>query len=386
MRGGINVTKLINDSSLKQAGLIYQFLIALKDCFELNQDDILQIETNGDISIINSDKGRFQKEVKHHFGNRSLSERDEEVWKTLANWYVEYDTVKRFSNFILCTTANISPSSPFFDWNKLEKEEKLKRIINIGKSVKDKEEKFRKQYNRIFSETFNEINLLNILGKFTIESSQKSIAGISNEFSKYIGHIPKENRDSYIGALLGEILIKIKKPPHKWDVNKASFEKILQSQSSLYVKENEVPLPIEFAESVILEENTITILDQKKFVLAIREIKYDTEISLAMDDYWKTNMTIAKYFQDNPMYLTSLDTYKDDLEMKLKFIKKNHELDVESSTEEEKIKISKRLYNGVMAWDANDFGSIIRNQGFFQRGVIHDIVDEKDFKWKVEGK
>ena len=31
----------------------------------------------------------------------------------------------------------------------------------------------------------------------------------------------------------------------------------------------------------------------------------------------------------------------------------------------------------------NDFGSIIRNQGYFQRGVIHNIVDETDFKWKV---
>ena len=36
-----------------------------------------------------------------------------------------------------------------------------------------------------------------------------------------------------------------------------------------------------------------------------------------------------------------------------------------------------------MLWDAHDFGSIIRNQCFFQRGVIHNIVDENDFKWKV---
>ena len=36
-----------------------------------------------------------------------------------------------------------------------------------------------------------------------------------------------------------------------------------------------------------------------------------------------------------------------------------------------------------MGWKAEDFGSIIRNQGYFQRGVIHNIVDETDFKWKV---
>ena len=36
-----------------------------------------------------------------------------------------------------------------------------------------------------------------------------------------------------------------------------------------------------------------------------------------------------------------------------------------------------------MQWEAKDFGSIIRNQGYFQRGVIHDIVDDKELRWKV---
>lgn len=58
-------------------------------------------------------------------------------------------------------------------------------------------------------------------------------------------------------------------------------------------------------------------------------------------------------------------------------------MDAEGATEEEQIKISKKLYNGIMSWDADDFGSIIRNQGYFQRGVIHNIVDETEFKWKV---
>lgn len=54
---------------------------------------------------------------------------------------------------------------------------------------------------------------MEILDKFTIEAAKTSIDGISNEFSKYVGHIPSENRDGYIGALLGEILIKVKEPP-----------------------------------------------------------------------------------------------------------------------------------------------------------------------------
>ena len=173
------MTRAVNDATLQKAGDIYQYLIALRDCFELNDGDTLQIETNGDVSIINDVGGRFQREVKHHFGNTSISDRDIDFWKTLANWYVDYERVK------------------------------------------------------------------------------------------------------------------------------------------------------------------------------------------------------------NLMYLESLESYMEDLSAKMQYSKANSDLNAEGATEEGQIRISKQLYNGVMSWDANDFGSIIRNQGYFQRGVIHNIVDETDFKWKV---
>ena len=220
------------------------------------------------------------------------------------------------------------------------------------------------------------------LDKFTIEDTQTAIDGISNEFSKYIGNIPSENRDGYIGALLGEILIKIKDPPHKWEVTRSAFDKILQVQSTTYGIPGIAPLPSEYAKAVVPEDK-ITTLNQKKFVASIREIKYDKMIPNAMSDYWKADLTVAKYFRDNLMYLESLELYVEELSAKMQYSKENSELDAQGVTKEEQIKISKQLYNGVMGWDAKDFGSIIRNQGYFQRGVIHNIVDETDFKWKV---
>ena len=77
------MTRAVNDATLQKAGDIYQYLIALRDCFELNDGDTLQIETNGDVSIINDVGGRFQREVKHHFGNTSISDRD---MGSGANW------------------------------------------------------------------------------------------------------------------------------------------------------------------------------------------------------------------------------------------------------------------------------------------------------------
>lgn len=101
--------KAINDATLVKVGDIFQYYIALRDCFMMKSGDKLQIETNGDVSIIAKlSKNSFQREVKHHFGEKSFSDRDVDFWKTLSNWYVEYKRITSFSNLILYTTSIIS--------------------------------------------------------------------------------------------------------------------------------------------------------------------------------------------------------------------------------------------------------------------------------------
>jgi hypothetical protein len=39
-----------------------------------------------------------------------------------------------------------------------------------------------------------------------------------------------------------------------------------------------------------------------------------------------------------------------------------------------------------MSWNAAPFGSVNPNQPFFQKGIIHDIVDNKGFTWDVGDK
>lgn len=148
-----------DDKYLSGKLIAVQIKSALKDCYELMEGDTLQIEVNGDVSVINKNKGRYQKEVKHHFGEKNLSDRDIEFWKTLANWYTDYERLKGFSNFILSTTSIITTDSPFSKWNELDKHEKLACITEIGAEHKEREETFRKQYNRIFCDSFDENQL-----------------------------------------------------------------------------------------------------------------------------------------------------------------------------------------------------------------------------------
>lgn len=65
--------RAINDATLVKAGDIFQYYIALRDCFKMKTGDKLQIEVNGDVSLIaESSKNSYQKEVKHHFGKNVL--------------------------------------------------------------------------------------------------------------------------------------------------------------------------------------------------------------------------------------------------------------------------------------------------------------------------
>lgn len=376
------MAKAVNDATEQKAGDIYQYLIALRDCFELVGNDTLQIEVNGDVSIISGNSGKFQKEVKHHFGKTFLGDRDIDFWKTLANWYEDYERIKNFHSLILYSTSGIRITSPFCGWNELTAENKLAKIEKIGSITKDREKGFREQYTRIFNEGYNKDRLLEILAKFTIASSRTNIVGISDEFSKFVGHIPKENRDSYIGALLGRIMILLKNPPHRWEVSRTSFDKMLQDESAAYGDARSKPLPTEFAQGVVPSDEE-SALKEKRFVKAIMDIDYSQMIPSAVQDYWKTDMTIAKYFRDDFTYLSSLETYKGDLSQKLMYAKEEKKLDAAGKPEAEKILLSKHLYLQAMQWEAMDFGSIIRNQGFFQHGVIHNVVDDGDFEWKV---
>lgn len=198
---------------------------------------------------------------------------------------------------------------------------------------------------------------MKILDKFSIEASRKSIVGVSDEFSKFIGHIPQNNRDSYIGALLGRILILVKDPPHKWEITRALFDKMLEAESVAYIGASQKPLPTEFARRKIPDAEKKTLID-KKFVQAIYEIEYPQMVHDAVSDYWKMDMTVAKYFCDDIMYLSSIEEYKDDLSQKLKYAKEAKKLD---KSENNKILLSQRLYVDAMGWDAIDFGSIVNN-------------------------
>lgn len=58
----------VNDATKQKIGDIYQYFIALFDCFSLKKGESMLIETEGDVSIVShSGQNRVQKEIKQGF-------------------------------------------------------------------------------------------------------------------------------------------------------------------------------------------------------------------------------------------------------------------------------------------------------------------------------
>jgi len=372
-----------NDATLSKLGDIYQYFIALLDCFKMKAGDKIQIEVQGDVTLISSDKKSFQKEVKHHTGSSNLSDRDTDLWNTLKNWVTDYSDSMKLNQLILFTTANITTTSVFHNWNSKEKEEKYNVLHKIGEKTKKAEKVFRLCYNNIFnSGSTTKIQICDLLEKFQIEHLQPQIQGISARFSPYLVTIPEENRDNYIASLLGTVIKQVINPPHIWEVKFEVFQKHAQTIAPSYMKASSIPLPLDF-QSTDPDNTECAVAKDKTFIKELENIEYKKIIPLAISDYWKATKTIVRYFSDNISYTASLSNYRETLGRRMLFAKESV-LNGESFSERnQELTASRKLCSDILGWEASDFGSIVANQSFFQNGIVHSIVDDKGFVWDV---
>ena len=371
-----------NNSTLNKLGDIYQYYIALLECFKMQVGDKIQIEIQGDVTLISDTKSVFQKEVKHHVSNDRLSDRDVDLWNTLKNWVIYYSKSMLFDELILFTTVDILKTSIYYDWNNKTKEEKYSILCEVGKITKEKEIGFRPDYNKIFKDKVTKDELCNLLDKFKIEYLQPQIQGLSSSFSQYITPIPDANKDNYIAALLGMVLAEVKNPPYRWEITYANFQKYAQDITPSYSNKEKIQLPLDF-ESTEPDSNESKIAKGKIFVKELEKIEHNRIKPNAISDYWKATKTVTRYFSDNISYISSLNSYRKSLKDRMYYTKVIILDNGILTNREQEIKHSKLFCSDVLSWEANDFGSIVGNQSFFKNGIIHNIIDDKEFTWDV---
>lgn len=372
-----------NDNTLKTLGLIYQTYIALKMCLSMNYGDTIVIEKHGDITKLSNNSMSKQIEVKHHVKKNKISDRDSEIWNTVWNWYDSFSELKELNiqEFVLFTTSGLGDKSVFTNWSNMNSNERYNIFKGIGDKCNPKEGIFRKTYNKIFNSNHNQSKLKSVLNKFVILSEQDMIKTIIDEnINTHFKLIPnKENIQMFINSLIGYLTtIPIKN--NTWQITFEDFDKVFKEYGQKFVIKGKIPLPDEFRNYKVTKEDTKK-ASKKKFIAEIKKINLREQLLYAINDYCKTYMTIEKYFNDNIIKFSNLDSYQDELKDDLNFRRGKYERKCKSKKLEEQIVYSQDMYFDFLELPVRDFGNVYNNRGFFQRGMIHIIVDDGNLIW-----
>lgn len=371
--------KLSFDSTSSIKGVLFQFLIALERCFEMQEGQAVYIETYGDVSIIGNLSDSKQIESKLY--KRNLTGLDKNIWKSIHNWMSEAFPVDTFSSLILLTTQKVPIDSAWLNWNEKNPSERMEVFTNIKKSFdsrKRKDKDLASYMNAIF-DAKNATRLSQITKMLYIDS----ISMDGNQYhkslqEKYGKGIPDIQKGKYINHMFGYIL----NPDivsHDWKIAYDNFTREAEEITKTLV-ENTAVFPAKL-KLVDIQENDY---DGYDFVEKIKDIKYDEVISEAIDDYVHTASMIQQELEKSETKKNSLLQYEENLKgiytAKYRKASRNY-------NDGEQIAKSQDFYDDMTGSSDITFHTYNSVDLYFHNGMLHIMADENDeLVWLLKDK
>ena len=369
---------LINDSTKTFKPIIYQFLIALEKCFEMQDEESIWIEKYGDVT---SSSG-IQIEVKDYQNN--LTDLDHNVWKTLKNWLDDNFKATKYKNLILLTTQTISKSSKFIDWNTKNKDEKYQILNLIAKEFNKQKEKSnltQKLLNDVLDS--NKSNkLLEILEKFIIQSEADSDEVLYKKLKETrTDGILEGKKDEYLNSLIGHI-INPAMTSSEWEIKNKDFRKQTKSLIETYTSTTKIFPKIEtppITDDIIKEHQSYL------FVQKIEDIDYSEVKSEAISDFIYSRTILNEELKNYEISKKEYRHYENELLKSFQAKRRKALLDVNSGN---RINESKKLYNNTICEAASNFYNFNDTPKSYRNGILHELANDsenpKNIVWKLE--
>lgn len=356
----MNTTK---NSALDTAlSFYYQTLISLERCFNLKKGEWVEIEKDGDISIVGNLLKATQIEVKHYAD--ALTDNHENFWKTLNNWVQPEFKHEAYQYLLLCTTQSYGANTLLKNWNEQDKNGKLEilnKIIQKNKNIK----KVAKYRNNVMS--IPEAKLKNILSKVYLSVEMKDLFSLRESLLERISYIPDESKNKYIDGLTGFLYRKAQKC--EWVISYQEFSEKHLELTRIYSRE--LPFPEFFGESATAEE--IDRHQSKLFVSKIKDIEYGEVLPEAIGNYLELINTLNHDLDISSTYREYSNTYRNTLISKL-----NRQY---AKAKREKTH-SQTFYDDAVGENPFSLKNYCPDMAY-KNGLIHDIMDDdkQNLKW-----
>lgn len=362
--------KLKFDSTSSIKGVLFQFLIALEQCFKMQREQSVYIETYGDVSVLGDLNNSEQIESK--FYKKALTDLDKNIWKSIYNWMNEDFPIDKFSSLVLFTTQKVSITSAWLNWNGKKPSERISVLRNIKKSfdLRKRKDKDLAIYMNIIFDTKNAIRLSQITKILYLDS----ISMDGNQYHKYLQekygkNIPDIQKGKYINHMFAYIL-NPNIVNNNWRITYDDFTRETEEITKTLVENTAVfPTKLKLAD---IKKNDY---DGYAFVEKIRSIKYDEVIPEAIDDYVHTANMIQQELEKSEIKKNSLLQYEDNLmgkyTAKYRIASRNY-------NNGERIAKSQDFYDDMTGSSDITFHTYNNVDLYFHNGMLHMMADEKD--------
>ena len=363
------------DSTSTVKGFLFQFLVALEKCFEMQEGQSVYIERFGDVSLVGKE-GSEQIESKYY--EKDLTDLDKNVWNTLANWMDDSFELDKFSALVLLTTQKAGARSKWRDWNNksiADRKTILNDIHNGFEKKRDKSDELQQIMNKVF-DAEKTSRLEKIAGKLTIGYHGMDNKGYYNKLKDVYGrHIPKIQKSKYINALYGYI-INPYVVENNWQIAFDDFSSEVEELSKKLQDNTAV-----FPEKKNLGDINVDEYLSNAFVSKIQDINYQIVIPEAVSDYVHTGQLIMEDIELSPTIKASYDVYEDNLE---RIYKSKYRTACRNCKTSEIIDKSQDLYDDITRSNDGTFHTFTTVPPYFHNGVMHILANEKtDIVWKL---
>lgn len=398
-----------SDASPQIAGFLYQFVIAVDYCFQLQPGQSLYIEKYGDVAI--KSDGSFDGEandtsIEVKLYADELGVRHHNLLNTLYNWLEDDFNFTSYRNLIIYTTQPIAKNSVLAGWEKKTPAQRLKVVSKAYTAyLKDNKERIegkdskkhptisqnasmmkrvlgsvQKKDGTIDENASNE-RLQDLLSRVVILDSCKGLSKSYNELLKYAKVTTENLREAYINSLLG-FVISPKNMENGWKIEEETFTKQVQ----LLAKEM-APQSMVFpdAPNITVKEGDY---DDALFVKKLRAIDYK-RITQAVIDFAKTTGLLTGEF-DRPSAEKNLANYQEEI-LRLYHLKYDTAVDSLYDGREltdDDIKRTSRIFLGelLQATHSIAFEPFGVTKSYFSEGMCHYVAndDRQNVNWLLE--
>lgn len=371
---------LNHDSTKTFKPIIYQFLVALEKCFEMQKNESVWIEKYGDVTNSNGE----QIEVKDY--QKDLTNLDHNIWKTLKNWLDDGFDISYYHSLILLTTQSIGTTSKFVDWNSKNENEKLQILQDIKNEYTQKEDDKKSQKTEDLLATVLNISikdkLLNILDKFTIQSEADNDEILYNKMIETrTDGILKEKKKEYLDSLFGYIL-QPEITSAGWEIKNKEFREKINSLIETYTSTTKIfpKIGISSITDDIVEEHNSYL-----FVKKIEDIDYD-EIKIdAINDFIHTRKILNEELKNYEISKKEYDSYENEI---FQSFERKHRKTQRSVDSTNHINKSKDLYDDVTDEVVPNFYNFNNTPKSYRNGLLHEIANDEEnptkLIWKLE--